>query len=137
MADVTRDFVAKLALKDKELILIDMEAGVESFGRGMERSVDTVLVVVEPSFESLALAEKVSYMAEGMGIQRVRAILNKVPSEEVRQKMLDELNKRNIKIIGTIFFDRALFEAGFEGKPPGDSKAAEDMKMFTRQLLDK
>ncbi len=135
MADVTRDLVGKLEVKDKEVVLIDMEAGIESFGRGVERSVDTVLMVVEPSFESMALAEKVSYMAEGMGIRRIRAILNKVPSEKVRQKMIKELDRKNIKTLGTVFYDPELNEAGFEGKAITDSKATEDMSAIVNLML--
>jgi CO dehydrogenase maturation factor len=135
IAEINRGLVAKLVLKDKELVLIDTEAGIESFGRGVERSVDTVLTVVEPSFESLALAERIAYMAEGMGIGRVRAILNKVSSEQVRQRMIENLNKKNIKPIGTINFDPHLSEAGFEGTALGDSKGTLDMEVITDLLL--
>jgi CO dehydrogenase maturation factor len=135
MADINRGLVAKLVLKDKELLLVDTEAGVESFGRGVERSVDTVLIVVEPSFESLALAEKIAYMAEGMGVGRVRAILNKVSSEQVGQRMIEELNKKDIKPIGTIYLDPHLSEAGFEGTALGNSKATSDMELITDLLL--
>ena len=135
LAEVTRNIVEKLVIKDREVLLIDMEAGVESFGRGVERSVDTVLVVVEPSFESRVLAERIHYMAEGMGIGRVRAILNKVPSAEIRQKMSDELARKNITAIGTIYFDPQVSEASFEGSPLGDSTARDDMKVITKALL--
>ena len=135
MADITRNLVAKLVVMDKELMLVDTEAGIESFGRGVERSVDTVLIVVEPSFESLALAEKIAYMAEGMGIGRVGAILNKVSSEQVRQKMIEELSKKNVKPIGTVYFDTHLSEAGFEGTALGDSKATLDMELIADLLL--
>lgn len=136
MADITRDLMGKLVLENKEVALIDMEAGVESFGRGVERNVDTVLMIVEPSFESMALAEKIGYMAEGMGISRVRAILNKVPSENTRQRMIEELNKKNIKIIGTIYYDPQVSEAGFEGRAPDDSKATDDVRDIIRRLLN-
>ena len=136
MADITRELMGKLVVKDKGIVLADMEAGIESFGRGVERSVDTVLMVVEPSFESLALAAKIGYMAEGMGISRVRVILNKVPSEQIRQRMIEELNKKNIKYIGTVYFDPQLSEAGFEGTALGDSKAKGDMKRIINLLLD-
>jgi CO dehydrogenase maturation factor len=118
MADITRDLMGKLVVKDKEVVLVDMEAGIESFGRGVERNVDTVLIVVEPSFESMVLVEKIGYMAEGMGISRVRAILNKVPSDNTRQRMIEELNKKNIHTIGTIYYDTQVSEAGFEGRAP-------------------
>ena len=136
MGDITRDLMGKLVLKDKEVALVDVEAGVESFGRGVERNVDTVLMVIEPSFESMALAEKIRYMAQGMGIKRIHAILNKVPSENTRQRMLDELKKKNIEIIGTIYYDPQVSEAGFEGKAPGNSKAKKDMQGIVKQLLD-
>jgi CO dehydrogenase maturation factor len=135
MAGITRDLVAKLVVRDKELLLVDMEAGIESFGRGVERSADTVLIVVEPSFESLALAGKIAYLAEGMGISRVRAVLNKVPSEKVRQRMMEELNKKSITPVGTIYLDRRLSEAGFEGTAPGDSKATAAAEAIADQLL--
>jgi CO dehydrogenase maturation factor len=135
MADITRDLMGKLVVKDKEVALVDMEAGIESFGRGVERNVDTVLMIVEPSFESMALAEKIGYMAQGMGIIRVQAILNKVPSDNTRQKMIDELNKRSIRTIGTVYYDPQISEAGFEGRAPGDSKAMDDVKVIIKQLL--
>jgi CO dehydrogenase maturation factor len=135
IAGITRDLMQKLVMKDKEVALVDMEAGIESFGRGVERGVDTVLVVVEPSFESMALAERVTYMAEGMGISRVKAILNKVTSEEIREKMAEELGKKGVKVIGTVYFDSELNKAGFEGKPLANTKATEDVKGIIKTLL--
>lgn len=135
MADVARNFTGKLLLKDKEIMLVDMEGGAESFGRGTERSVDTVLIVVEPSFESLALAEKISYMAEGIGVGRVRAILNKIPSEALGIQLVEKLRGKNIQVQGIIYYDPLISAAGFEGKPPGDSRAKEDIRKITRELF--
>jgi len=136
MADVTRGLVARLALGENEIFLIDMEAGVESFGRGVERSVDLVLSITEPSFESMALAEKIVYMAEGMGIDRVGALLNKVPSETIKEKMIAELEKRNVKTLGTIHFDQAVQDAGFDGRPPVNTNAGEEVKEIAQLLIN-
>lgn len=136
IADIARGFIEKLVLKDREIVLIDMEAGIESFGRGVERGVDTVLVVVEPSFESLALAEKISYMSDGIGVNKVMAIPNKVASEKVEERIIEELENKKIKVIGTIYFDSQISEASLEGKTlSGSSSAAEDIKRITRLLL--
>jgi len=136
IADIARAFIEKLVLKDKEIVLIDMEAGIESFGRGVERGVDTVLVVVEPSFESLALAEKISYMSDGIGVNKVMAIPNKVASEKVEERIIEELENKKIKVIGTIYFDSQINEASLEGKTlSGSSSAEEDIKRITRLLL--
>jgi CO dehydrogenase maturation factor len=135
MADVTRAFMGKLLTKDKETVLVDMEAGIESFGRGMERNVDTVLIIIEPSYESIALAGKIEYMADGIGVSKVRAILNKISSEEVERKIMDELEKKEIRSIGTVHLDSRMNEANFEGKALGDSNAMEEVKEIVRRLL--
>ncbi len=136
MADVTKELIKKLIIKDKEVVLVDMEAGIESFGRGVERSVDTVLMIVEPSFESIALAEKIAYMAEGIGVNRVRAILNKVPSEGIEEKIIEKLKEKSIKFAGTVYYDARVSEAGFEGRVLGDSKAKEEIRKIARRLLE-
>ena len=136
MADITRDLVGKLELKEKEILLIDTEAGVESFGRGVERSVDTVLSIVEPSYQSIALAVRIHYMAQGMGVGRVRTILNKVGSEENRTKMLEALKNKNIPVLGAVCHDIDVNEAGFEGRAlGGDSRAKNDLKEMVSILL--
>ncbi|MFP4000174.1 MAG: hypothetical protein ACLFUN_10050, partial [Desulfobacterales bacterium] len=43
----------KLRLGEREIAIVDMEAGVEHFGRGIDETIDKLLVVVEPSFDSL------------------------------------------------------------------------------------
>jgi len=135
MADITRDLMEKLVVKDNEVVLVDMEAGVESFGRGVERNADTVLIIVEPSYESMAVAAKISFMAEGMGITRTGAILNKVASGEVARRMMEELGKQNVRGLGTVYFDPRVAEASFEGRPPGNSQAMQDVKAIIDSLL--
>jgi CO dehydrogenase maturation factor len=136
MADGARDLVEKLVTRDRELLLIDMEAGVENFGRGVERSVDTVVVIVEPSFESRAVAEKIRYMSEGMGISRVRVILNKVPSAEIGKRMSDEWTRGKADILGTVCFDAQVSEDGFEGRALGDSRARDAVRGIAKTLME-
>jgi CO dehydrogenase maturation factor len=137
MADLARGLVQKLALKGKEILLIDTEAGVESFGRGVERVADTVVIMAEPSAESLALAEKISYLADGIGVKKVRGVPNKIPSEKIGQKVAEELTKRNIKVLGTLFVDDRISEASLEGIAPSPrSHARIAMKDIVQRLLD-
>jgi CO dehydrogenase maturation factor len=135
IADLARDFVSKLSMSEDELLLIDMEAGVESFGRGVERNVDTLLMVVEPSYDSIALAEKMNYMALGMGIRRVRAVMNKISSDSIQLQIANELQKKNIKTIGSVYFDEELNSAGFLGKQLPDSTATDEMRMAVNTLF--
>jgi CO dehydrogenase maturation factor len=116
MGVLGREFLGKLQLADREVALVDMEAGIEHFGRGVEASLDRVLIVVEPSFESVSLAERIKHMASGIGIEQTWAVLNKVNSEELKLKLSDELAKRGVKVIGAIPYDESIFSAGLEGQ---------------------
>jgi len=137
LADLARDLVQKLVLRKKEIILIDTEAGVESFGRGVERHVDTVVIMVEPSAESIALAEKISYLADGIGVKKVRAIPNKIPSEKIGQKVAGELEKRKIRVLGVLRVDDQISEASLEGKGPSPNSGAQRcMKEIVQRLLE-
>jgi len=127
MGVLSREFLKKLRLKDNELTIVDMEAGVEHFGRGVETSIDGVLTVVEPSLESITLAAKVNSMAAGSGVSNSWAVLNKVTSDEMASKLKQELSKRGITAIGAIQYDPELFEACFEGRPLTRGKAAEQI----------
>jgi len=136
IADLARDFIEKLIVKDTEIVLIDMEAGIESFGRGVERGVDTALIIVEPSFESLALTEKISYMADGIGINKVRAILNRIPSAEIETDILNNLAEKNITAIGKVYLDDQIAKANWEGKPlPPNLKAKSEINKIAQILL--
>jgi len=120
-----REFLKKIKLKDDESVIVDMEAGVEHFGRGVETSVDSVLVMVEPSWESITLAEKIKHLADGVGIDRFWAVLTKLNSDELASRLTKELTKKGVVVIGAIPYDSEVFEACLDGRPLGKGKAAE------------
>lgn len=86
----------------REIIIADQEAGLESFGRGIEQSCDTVLILVEPSNESIELAGKIQYMAQGLGIRRIRAILNKIEDEDQEEFVRDALSDLGVRYLGSL-----------------------------------
>lgn len=129
------EVVEKLKLNDNEVLLLDLEAGVESFGRGVERYTDTVIAVVEPSYESITLAGKIIYMAKGMGIARAGAILNKMTTVAMKLRATSELEKLGVGIYGTISYHADLAEAGFSGDPPDSEKARKEADVILRNIL--
>jgi len=135
MGVLSREFLKKLHLEDKEITLVDMEAGVEHFGRGVETSIDNVLVVVEPSLESITLAERVNSLATGSGVSNTWAVLNKVGSAGIASKLREELSKRGVRLIGAIHSDPEIFEACFEGRPLGGGNAGEEIGKVLDSLL--
>ncbi len=135
MGVLSREFLNKLRLKPDELAVVDMEAGVEHFGRGVETSIDSVLIVVEPSFESLQVAEKVNSLAAEIGLNNIWALLNKVTSDEMASRLKEQLIKRNINVIGHIPYDPEIFEACLEGRPIKGGKAIEEVAGVSDLIL--
>ncbi len=135
MGVLSREFLKRLRLQEDEVALIDMEAGIEHFGRGVEASIDSVLIVTEPSFDSLALAEKINTLAAEVGVERVWTILNKIRSKEIALRLREELEERGISIIGSIGYEPEIFQSGLEGRPVCSDKLETDIGRILDQLL--
>jgi len=111
MSKISRDFI----VKGDYVTLIDVEAGVEHFGRGIEENVDIILSIIDPTFESFFIAEKVALLSKQINRKNYWAILNKVKSSKIENRMKNELERREIKILGSIFYDPAVELAGLMG----------------------
>jgi CO dehydrogenase maturation factor len=61
MGALAREFIEKLKA-DGMQVIVDTDAGIEHFGRGVEAGSDRIVVVIDPSFESVQLSEKISEM---------------------------------------------------------------------------
>jgi CO dehydrogenase maturation factor len=79
-----RSLVTHLLLRRDEVLILDMEAGVEHLGRGTAGAVDAFIVVVEPGRRALQTAHSIHALAQDLGIGQVLAVGNKVaaPSDE-------------------------------------------------------
>ena len=133
MSKVTRDFL----VKGNQITIIDVEAGIEHFGRGVEKNIDIVFVVVDPSAESFAIAEKVSKLCRDIGVKKVWAILNKVKSKELETLMISGLRKKKVKILGTIYDDPEVANANLLGKQLGNCSAKYNVKRIIEILEER
>jgi CO dehydrogenase maturation factor len=115
MGVLSREFLKKLRLPEKTIAIIDMEAGIEHFGRGIDQFIDKVLLVVEPSYESMEMASKIRDLAAGIQ-KEVAVVLNKMPSEEIRTKVESALEQNLLEVIGAVPEDPVVFKAGLEGR---------------------
>ena len=90
IGNISKTILNRLQEKDNEMVLIDAEAGLEHFGRRVNAGCDLILCVVDPTFESTALAAAIRQMADSAGI-KVAYILNKVDDAvgDVLAKKLD------------------------------------------------
>jgi CO dehydrogenase maturation factor len=126
MGIVSRSFLRDLVLKPGQVAVIDMEAGVEHFGRGVETSVDCVLVAVEPSLDSLEIAGKIGELSRQINIGDVWAVLNKAPSQDIVDELTADLKNRGLSVIGSIPYSREIFNSCLKGSQlPADTLSAE------------
>jgi CO dehydrogenase maturation factor len=137
MGVLSREFLKKLTLETDELAIVDMEAGVEHFGRGVETSIDSVLIVVEPPLESVNVGQKIYDLASGIGIKNVWAIMNKVPSEEIATRLKTELQERHIEAVGCIYFDADIFRSSLDGRISVKGVAVWEIKDVLGRILSK
>jgi len=113
MNDVMKQFIANLQLTSDEFALMDMEAGIEHFGRGVDNGVDMLLMIVEPSFESLRLSKKIQELGASIG-KPVRFVLNKV-TDDTRQTMVEAIADSE-KIAAVLPADAQIAAAGLAGE---------------------
>ncbi len=137
MGALSREFLRKISVNAGEMVIVDMEAGVEHFGRGVETSIDNVLIVVEPPLESLEVASRIHGMSKASGITNAWAVLNKIPTEEIRERLEAELDKRGITVIGCVPLDQELFMASIDGRVPKQGAAANEIKGVMDFILAK
>jgi CO dehydrogenase maturation factor len=135
MGALSREFLKRLSLQKDEVAVVDMEAGIEHFGRGIETSIDSVLIVTEPSFDSLELAEKIDALAAEVGVERVWTVLNKIRSREIASRLREELEERDISVIGSIGYEPEIFQSGLEGRPVRRDRVETDIGRILDQLL--
>ncbi len=112
MGVLSKMILSRLVMGDKDVVIIDSSAGVEHFGRGVDRECDLILGVVDPSFDSFLLAEKISKMADNARIDNF-FILNKVDD---RVADLMNANIDQAKIVAKIPQYDSLFKESLEGK---------------------
>lgn len=113
MGIVAKEFIGNLNLNSNEVVLVDTEAGIEHFGRSVEKDADAILMVIDPSYESMKLSEKVLELSSSIG-KPVYYILNKV-DETNEQFMRESISNQNM-IIASIPVNTALLVSGLKGE---------------------
>ena len=113
MGALAKTLLEHLRLREKEVVIVDTEAGVEHFGRGVDRYADAILMVADPSYESIQLAGKISEMGRTFE-KPVYIVLNKVDDQQ-RQLMEAALPNREA-VIAAIAPDSEILMAGLKGE---------------------
>ena len=88
---VLRKMLKKMLLEANEVVLLDMEAGVEHLGRGTVAGVDHLLIVVIPSQSSIRTALKIKKLADEVRIKNIWFVGNQIQDEDDKTFLADGL----------------------------------------------
>ncbi len=108
-----RTLLSHLIVHRNEVVIVDMEAGVEHLGRATVKSVNALIVIVEPGSKSIQTAFQVKKLADDIGLKALYAVGNKVSSQE--HKELIEKGLNGIPVLGFISLNNKIFESDIVG----------------------
>ena len=107
-----------LVLRSNDVVILDMEAGLEHLGRGTTEGMDQFIVVIEPGARSIQTYKNVKRLAAELGVRRYAWFANKVRNEDdeafIRSKIPQE------DLLGFIHYNLEIIDADQMGRSPFD-----------------
>lgn len=135
-----RRLISHLILRIDEVVILDMEAGIEHLTRGTAGSVNAFIVVVEPGQRSMQTARQIESLARGLGVKEVFVVGNKIRQDSERDFILRHLE--GMKFLGFMSYAGDAVTADLDGKSPYDAspgvrEEAKKIKAALDQLMKK
>ncbi len=129
-----KSLLIHLLLERSEVVIMDMDAGLEHLGRGTAQGVDAFIIVVEPGQRSFETAKAVKKLAKDLGISQCYVVGSKTQNDADRQFIVNSLP--GFEVIGFINYNPKIAEADrqgggiFEAAP----EAAEEVRKIKESL---
>jgi len=114
-----KSLIRHIILRRGEVVILDMEAGIEHLTRGTSGAVDAFIVVVEPGGRSVQTAKQVLSLAADLGITKVYVVGNKVRGDDDMafiRKSLPEM-----EVLGFMSYSPEVIEADLHAKEVFDN----------------
>lgn len=113
-----RRIINNLVLHRGDVVVLDMEAGLEHMGRGTTEGMDQFIVVIEPGARSIQTYRNVKRLALELGVKQVRVVASKIRDEKDEQFILEKIPAEDF--LGFIHYHPSIMEADRLGKSPYD-----------------
>ena len=110
--------LSNLTYRKNDVVIMDMEAGLEHLGRGTAANMDQFIVVIEPGARSVQTYRNVKRLANDLGIQKVRVVANKVRDEGDEEFIRSAIPAEDL--LGFIHYNSEIIDADRKGKSPYD-----------------
>ncbi len=128
-----KNLITHLVLSRDEVVLMDMEAGVEHLGRGTSGAVNRLIIVVEPGRRSFETAERIKTLAADIGITGIAIVGNKVRNDSDREFI--EKNALDVPVLGFLPYSAKAIEADMKSIPAAE--ADESLRLAASEIADK
>ena len=113
-----RALVMHIVLARDEVVVMDMEAGIEHLGRATAKAVDKLIVVVEPGRRSIDTAKHIRRLATEIGLNAIAVVGNKIRGDKDCEFLQNHLN--DFEFLGFLPYDDTLIETDLNGISPFD-----------------
>ncbi|MGQ9530476.1 MAG: ATP-binding protein, partial [Candidatus Bathycorpusculaceae bacterium] len=135
---VIRNLLRHIIAERDEVVILDMEAGVEHMGRGTARHVDTMLIVVDANIKSLETAKRIHELAVNANMKKVFLVGNKIADKTQEEVIKNFAAVNDLEILHFVPFDPKVVEAEMRGETPlkygGESKALSAIENLCEKL---
>jgi CO dehydrogenase maturation factor len=115
---LVRNLLRSLLLKDRQAVVVDMEAGVEHLGRGTAEHVELMLIVTDASMKSLETARTIYRLASSAGIKCIYLLGNKINNENEAERVNVYAAQYALPVLAMIPYDPKVVEADIQGSSP-------------------
>ena len=128
--------LSNLTYRKNDVVIMDMEAGLEHLGRGTAANMDQFIVVIEPGARSVQTYRNVKRLANDLGIRKVRVVANKVRDEGDEAFIRSAIPAEDL--LGFIHYNSEIIDADRRGLSPYDcSVSAIDEIRKIKAILDR
>ena len=128
--------LSSLTYRKNDVVIMDMEAGLEHLGRGTAANMDQFIVVIEPGARSVQTYRNVKRLASDLGVKRVRVVANKLRGAEDEAFIRGAIPQEDL--LGCIHYNPEIMDADRQGKSPYDFSptAIEEIRAI-KDILDR
>ena len=108
-----KSLVSHLVFRTSDIVIMDMDAGVEHLGRGTAKAVDAFIIVVEPGQRSFQTARSIKVLASDIGVRQYFIIGSKITNESDKELIRKSLP--DFEILGYLDYNPEIIEADKKG----------------------
>ena len=128
--------VRHILLDRDDVVVMDMEAGIEHLARGTAAGMDKLLVVVEPGRRSVDTARNIEKLAGEIGLQDIFLVGNKI--REKSDTVFLKEHAKGFEWLGFLPYDAGIIQADLNGVSPYemDTQAKAVVDKMVRSFME-